>query len=138
MDQQPTLQNLEDEIIVTTDLLDLKSILLFSRNLKDKKIICKVPYSRYLKILSDYWALNAINVEGSLENYASNYLYYYLTDLDETGNAFKILRIKTKEEFSKCTNCDCKQKKRWINPQTKVCYYKEMIQNNYTTKIKQD
>lgn len=138
MEEPQIQQKLEDEVIVTKDLLDLKSILLYSKNLINKKIICMVPNSRYLKILSDYWALNAINVEGSLENYAQNYKYYYLTDLDNTGNAFKILRVKSKEQFSKCSNCDCGRKKRWINPQTQVCYYKEMVQNNYTTKIKQE
>lgn len=135
MDQQLILTKSEDEIVIVTDTLDdLKSILLHSLQNKNQKVICKVSHSRYMKILSDYWSLNGIMVDGAKENY-ENYRFYYLTDLDNNGNAYKIVKVKTEEFKGKCSGCKCKDK-RWINPITKICYYNQMINNNYLTKIK--
>ncbi len=125
-----------EPIISKTDLLDLKAILLDSRTRVGAKVVCKVPSSRYIKILTDYWALNSIYVEGAKENYAENTKWYILSGLDPNGNKYKIVRQRgQKEAKGKCNMCDC-EKGRLINPSSGTCYYKEMINNNYTTKIK--
>lgn len=134
MAQQLIQSKLGEVLMVENEMLDLKAILLHSRDNKNKLVCIKVPYSRYLKILSDYWALLSISVEGLLETYANKYKYYVLSNLDGNGNKYKILRIKTDEVRSKCNDCNC-NRKRWLNPSTGVCYYKEMINENYTTKI---
>lgn len=132
MEQQLELQ----EPIIREDLFDLKAILLDSKTRINSRIVCKVPNSRYAAILSSYWAMYAINVDGAMENYLENTSYFKLIDLDNNGNVYKIVRMRKVTELkAKCSNCDCGSK-RWINNKTGSCYYKEMITNNYTTKIK--
>lgn len=133
---QPKSQE-QPELIIVLDHNNvncLKDLLLYSLRHINEKVIVKVPLSRYLKILSDYWSMNGIYVEGALENY-SKYKFYILSDLDNNGNVFKIVQMKKEAEKGNCSNCNC-TKKRYINPTTNNCYYNEMITNNYTTKIK--
>lgn len=134
MAQQLIQSKLGEITIVENELQDLKAIMLHSRDSKDKLVLIKVPHSRYLKILSDYWALRSINVEGLIDLYADKYTYYVLTGLDDNGNKYKIQRNVARDYKGKCEGCDC-HKSRYINPLTKICYYKEMISENYTTKI---
>lgn len=99
--------------------------------------ICIVSPSRYRKILSDYHSLNGINVEGLLDNYATNYKSYLLYNLDGKNNSYRIVKDKeSKEVKGKCTNCNCNSN-RWVDPDTGECYYNKMIKTNYTTKINQ-
>jgi hypothetical protein len=124
------------------NLADLKSILIHNKENKEGYFYCLVPPSRFRKILSDYWALKSIEIEGALDNYAQNYRSFVLYNLDkqsdkELGNQNSYLIVKDKsleETKGKCSECDC-NKKRWINPKTGVCYYKEAIKENYLTKI---
>lgn len=136
MAQQLIQSKLGDITVVKGELQDLKAILLHSRDTKNKLVIIEVPTSRYLKILSDYWALNAINVEGLLETYAERYDFYVLKNLDKNDNKYKILRKHNIRDIKgKCNECDCSHK-RFINPNSGICYYREMHRDNYTTKIK--
>lgn len=114
---------------------DLKDILLHSKKHKNTEFEVKVYPSRFRKILSDYYSLNAIEVPNALDNYAQFYNDYILSEIDETGNVYKIIKLKGDDEKrGRCEGCSC-PKKRWINPDTEECYYKEMTTNNYTTKI---
>jgi hypothetical protein len=117
------------------EISDLKSILQHSKANKNFEGILYVYPSRYRKILSDYYSLNAIEIEGMLDNYALNTDYYILSKLDDNGNSYKVIKDKgIKEIKGKCENCDC-GKKRMLNPISGRCYYKESIETNYTTKI---
>ena len=131
------LEKKELEQRVELQIDNLKDILLHNKSNKDKDCIIRVYASRFRKILSDYYALNAIEVPGALENYATNYDYYILTKLTkDSTNSYKIVKIRTVEEKQgKCKECDCGKKTRYINPETSLCYYKEAIQNNYLTRI---
>ncbi len=115
-------------------LLDLKDLLLHNAEHDYGHFVVNVPKSRFRKILSDYWALKAIEIEGALDNYAENYKSYYLSNLNGKHNSYKIVKTNEEEKKGKCDNCNC-DRKRWINPRTGNCYYNEMIENNYTTKI---
>lgn len=126
---------LDKPIIITEELLDLKAILLHSKKHKNERVIVKVSTSRFLSIAKAYYAMCAINIEGKFENYAGKYSNYKLSGLDSNNNVYKVVRIKSSEIQGKCLDCNCKMKKRWINPVTSVCYYKEMINKDYTTKI---
>lgn len=95
--------------------------------------------SRFRKILSDYFTMQGVYVEGALDNYATHYDFYILSQLDENGNSYKIVKQEEKglkaEYKGKCVGCNCDRKKRMINPETNICYYREAIESNYTTKI---
>jgi len=137
--EQQLIQTKSGELVVVIgeEVNCLKDILLYSRSHYNEKVLVKVPRSRFLKILSDYWAINAINIEDGLEVY-SKYKSYILSNLDDNGNIFKILRLSDKLELEvkgKCDNCNCGGK-RWIDKKTGNCYYNKMINENYTTKIK--
>lgn len=113
--------------------MDLKAILLHSKSHNEGHFEIVVPLSRYRKILSDFHALKSINLDTYFDFYIDNYKYYTL-NID--NNFYKVIVDRTiKEEKGKCSQCNC-TKKRWINSKTGVCYYNEMIQNDYTTKIK--
>jgi hypothetical protein len=115
----------------------LKDLIQHSNHNKNFHAIVKVTGSRFRKIISDYFSLNGIGIEGLLDNYSAYYSFVILTDLDNEGrgNSYKVMKTNIKEERGKCNNCDC-NKKRWLNPETGSCYYKEMIAHNYTTKLK--
>lgn len=113
---------------------NLKDILLHSRDNKDQFIELILPPSRYMKILNDYWVKNGINVDG-LDNLYKMYDYYVLSELDNNGNSYKIIKDRNvKEEKSRCASCNCSIS-RFINPDTKICYYKEAVSTNYLVKI---
>lgn len=114
---------------------NLKDILLHSRDTKDIFIEIKVPPSRFKKIISDYYTINGISIDGMLENYSKEYDYYTLTKLDNNNNIYRIIKDHQVDEHKmKCAHCNC-GRKRFINPITNDCYYHEMINKDYTTKI---
>jgi hypothetical protein len=129
---QETLRNIQRSEV--TDVMDLKGILLHNAEREGGHYYIEVPKSRFRKILSDYWALLSIEIEGALDNYAENYKSYYLSNLNGKTNSYKIIKTKEVEKKGSCEECNC-SKKRWINPRTGICYYNEMISKDYTTKI---
>lgn len=115
--------------------MDLKSILIHNSEHEEGYFYIRVPPSRFRKILNDYWASKAIEVEGALDNYAQNYRSYMLYNLRGKKNNYLIIKDKQVEEVKgKCSECNC-EKRRWINPETGVCYYKEALKENYLTVI---
>lgn len=132
VDQKPSIKS-DQRIQLAFD--NLKDILIHSKANRNFHGKITVQPSRFRKILSDYYSLNAIQVEGILDNYATYYDYYTLKDLDKHGNTYRIYKDQdVREVKSRCTDCNC-GKRRFINPDTGVCYYREAIENNYTTKI---
>lgn len=128
------------------DVYDLKSIILHSLYNKKTIMYLNVSPSRFKKILSDYRALNALDSDD-LDEICKKYDYFTLRsrDLhDENENEYFILKDRSYNEFrGKCINCNCEgqqidKKERWINGITKLCFYKEMLNNNYTTKVNID
>jgi hypothetical protein len=115
--------------------MDYKAILLHNAEHEDTHVIINVPFTRYKKILTDYKTERAIFVEGAIENYIEKYKSYILSELRGKNNSYKIVKTKEVEIKGKCEGCKC-EKNRWINPRTGVCYYEEMINKDYTTKIK--
>lgn len=126
----------------------LKELIQHSNINKNFHGIIIVTKSRFRKILSDYYSLHAIEVEGSLDNNVDQYRDFILTELDtidkderkhnnhvDRGNSYKVVRSNIPEKKGNCLNCTCK-KRRWLNPETGDCYYNEMIKDNYTTKLK--
>lgn len=116
------------------DVMDLKDILLHNAEHNDAHMVITVPLSRFRKILSDYKISKGIYIEGALENYIINYKDFTLFKLNGKDNSYRVIKSGEKEERGKCVDCNC-TKDRWINPRTGKCYYQEMIENNYTTKI---
>lgn len=117
------------------EINNLKEILQHSKANRNVDAIIYVYPSRYRKIISDYYSLNAVQVEGIIDNYAMNTDFYLLSLLDANNNTYKIVKDKViKEVKGKCNNCSC-GRKRMINPDTNICYYREAVENNYTTKI---
>lgn len=115
---------------------NIKDILLYSLKHKNINVTIYVPPSRFRKILSDYYSMNGISIEGAIDRYSEMYSSYTLSRIDKTGNVFKIQKgLFDTEVKGKCKGCNCKRKERWINKTTGQCFYNEMITTNYTTKI---
>lgn len=122
----------------------LKDILIQSRDNNNQEYYIKVAPSRFRKILSDIRSLNGLAVDEFFEEKVKYYDYVTITssDLkDVNNNSFLIIKDRSKlEHYGKCSQCSCKEERktkgRWVNGETGVCYYKEMIANNYTTKLK--
>lgn len=126
----------KEEIVLELKPSNLKDILLYSLNYKNLEVSINVYPSRFRKILSDYYTYNGITIEGLIDRYSKDYDFYILSNLDKNNNTFKIIKVNEDAEFyGKCENCKC-NKKRWVDKETSQCFYKEMITNNYTTKIK--
>lgn len=133
MEALEVLAKSENRTILETN--NLKEILQHSKANKNFDAVIIVYPSRYRKILSDYYSLNAIEVEGLLDNYAMNTPFYILSQLDGNNNTYKIIKDKGIQEVKgKCPTCNC-NRKRLLNPDTGDCYYNEAINTNYTTKI---
>lgn len=99
-----------------------------------------VPPSRYRKIFSDYLAMTANTVENLLDT-CMKYKFFIITLPKEDAklddfNSYKIIKGDSKGEYQgNCENCTCGMKKRWINKEAGICYYRIAIENNYLTKI---
>jgi hypothetical protein len=114
---------------------NLKDILIHSKAHKNFDAYIIVAPTRFRKILSDYISRNALSVEGMLDNYSEHYDHFTFNDLDKNNNSYRIIKnSEIKEVKSKCVDCDC-GRKRYLNPNTNVCYYREAVNKNYTTKI---
>lgn len=126
-----------DERLTVDHLRDYKAILLDSKTRKNARVVCKVPTSRYAAILKSYYTINGIYIDKEIEDYRiKNTPYFILSVEDGNSNRYKILKQDKKEEpFGKCKECNCGNK-RAINGNSGLCYYKEMINNDYLTKIK--
>ena len=132
------MEDQKAENILDLKPTNLKDILLYSLNFNNIEVTIKVPPSRFRKILSDYYTRNGITIDGMIDRYAEMYAFYKLSELDNNGNIFKIVKEReAKEYYGRCQNCTCTnvKRKRWVDSETGQCYYNEMIQNNYTTKI---
>lgn len=111
--------------------------MIHSRNNENLTVTIYVQPSRFKKILSDIRSLNGLYVENFIENVCKefNYFSFYSSDIkDNNNNHYTIIKKDYNEVFGKCSECDC-NRKRWINSKTGICFYKEDINNNYTTKI---
>jgi len=114
---------------------NFKDILLHNSENNNFHAIIKVPPSRFVNILSYYFIESGVYIDNIANNYADNYTSFILSKLREKDNTYMIVKLDVIETKSNCTDCDC-NKKRYINPETNKCYYREAIENNYTTKIK--
>ncbi len=56
-------------------------------------------------------------------------------ELIDRGNSYKIVKTNEAEKKGQCEGCTC-MRKRWLNPRSGRCYYREAIENNYLTKMK--
>lgn len=118
--------------IEKNDFLDLKDVLLYSKTVVNQCIVSNIPYSRYRVILSNYCALNGLD----LEDKAALTDYYTLSDLDASGNFFKFIKTCTKmEEASRTELCGCNPTRRKTIGHEK-CYYCQRIEKDYTTPLK--
>lgn len=117
-------------------LLDYKAILLDSKTRKNARVVCKVPTSRYAAILKSYYTINGIYIDKEIEDYRIKNTSYYIISVDDgNSNRYKILKQDKKEEvFGKCKECNCGTRR--MIGKSGLCYYKEMINNDYLTKIK--
>lgn len=121
------------QVFMQEKLNNLKDILIHSKNNKDIYVEISVLGSRWRKIINDYYTRNGIFVGETMYD---KYDYFILSNLDENNNIYKIIKlVNEKDEIkNKCIKCDCNNK-RYINPETGVCFYKEAVENNYLTKI---
>jgi len=140
---------LENKLLVEGN--HLKDIILHSLYNKNTECYLMVSPSRFAKILSDYYSLNAITPLQDVNTLANMYKYYSFTSKDighESNNHYTIIKDKNLFEYvGRCSDCDCKghqireiagEEGRWIDGKTKECYFREMIKTNYTTKVKLD
>ena len=109
-----------------------------SRTVQSKDVTIKVPPSRFKKILSDIRTLQGLSVEGFIERVCKDYNWFsfYSSDIkDKNGNHYTIIKdLSVPEVYGSCNGCNCNGK-RWINSKTGICYYREDIETNFTTKI---
>jgi len=112
--------------------------MIHSRTNKDTDNVIFVQPSRFAKILSDIRILNGVYVEGFVERMVRDYNYFHFTSKDiqdKNNNDYHVVKnFEIKDTFGKCSDCDC-GRKRFINGNTGVCFYREDTTNNYTTKI---
>lgn len=123
------------------EIIDLKTILLDSLTKSNEFTVLKIPLSRYRMILSQYFTLKMINVEGLIDKYTNYYDYYVISNLKELrkdkindGNTYKIIVDRSIEEVKgRCIKCE---KKRILNSE-KECYVCISTTNgSYTQPIK--
>jgi hypothetical protein len=119
------------------NLQNYKAILLDSKSRKNAKVVCKVPLSRYASILRNYYTINGVYIYKEIEDYQIKNTPYFILSVDDGNeNRYKIMKnAKMEESEGHCKDCDCSNK-RMINGKTGLCYYKEMINDSYLTKIK--
>jgi len=120
------------------DATHLKDLILHSRYNHNSDAVVYVQPSRFESILRGIRDLNSLYVEGFVERMCEEYDYFTFVSSDigdKNNNMYTIVKTYTvKDEIGRCKDCNCMDG-RSINGKTGVCFYKEHITNNYTTKI---
>lgn len=121
------------EIVENNTFIDYKDILLFDKTIKDTLVVARVSYSRFKIILSNYVTLNCVGM--IVDGLADKYEDYTISQINDRGNAYKIIKINSKEEEEKDSGtCGCEEKRPKVQGQDK-CYYCQRVEKDYTTSI---
>lgn len=112
---------------------DLKDILLHNDSITNGEFEIHVPRSRYIKILSDYYGYMGIVMDKKAVLNKVKDFRFYRFKFEITGNSYTIVVTSDEEKTGYCKECTC-DKKRVLAPDG-ICYYKKMVNENYTTKI---